>query len=66
MMIKFCAFVGAAFLAGTSSAVRLDTDLSQESFAMAYPEYNFAELDLETEVKPPVIRNETMINKLHQ
>ena len=46
-MIKFCAFVGAAFLAGTSSAVRLDTDLSQESFAMAYPEYNFAELDVE-------------------
>ena len=46
MMIKFVAFLGAI---GSVAAVSLNTDagMQMDSFAEAYPEYNFAELDVD-------------------
>ena len=43
-MIKFAAFLGASFLATTSA---LDLGMEVESLEDTYPEYSFAELDIE-------------------
>jgi len=60
MMINFVAFLGAACI-GSANAVRLDTELGVETFATAYPEYNFAELDVETQQVDILRANKTWI-----
>ena len=61
MMIKLVAFLGAI---GSVAAVSLNTDagMQMDSFAEAYPEYNFAELDVEAPENS--VKNQKFIEKI--